>query len=99
MIEDFKVEFANKIFECVDKGFDKNQKVDVVIRPEDIEIIKQSDDKLTGCVEDVIFKGIYYEMRVRQNDYLWKIQSTVMSPVGATVSLEIKPDLIHVMRK
>ena len=99
MLDDFKVKFANKIFECVDKGFDKNEKVDVVIRPEDIEIIEKNDQKLIGQVEDVTFKGVHYEMLVRQENYLWKIQSTVMSPVRSIVSLEIKPDLIHVMRK
>ena len=99
MLEDFKVEFAGKIFECVDKGFNKNEKVDVVIRPEDIELLPEDAEKINGKVENVTFKGVHYEMLVRQENYLWKVHSTVMSAAGSIVSLKILPDLIHIMRK
>jgi len=99
MIKDFQVLFAGKSFACVDHGFNNNQQVDVVIRPEDIEIISHDPDKLTGIVERVIFKGVHYEMLVKQDNYLWKIHNTVMSPVGKLVSLNILPDLIHIMAK
>ena len=99
MLEDFLVEFAGYKFKCVDKGFDQNEKVDVVIRPEDINVLKENAGQINGVVENVIFMGVHYEMHVRQNDYLWKIHSTTMSPVNSLVSLEILPDLIHIMHK
>lgn len=62
MIEDYKVMFNNRIFECVDKGFKPNEKVDVVIRPEDINIVTKENGKITGLVTDVVFKGVHYEI-------------------------------------
>lgn len=99
MLKDFEVEFAGKKFECVDKGFELNEKVDVVIRPEDIELLPEDINRINGEVENVTFKGVHYEMLVRQNNYLWKVHSTVMSEVGSIVSLKILPDLIHIMKK
>ncbi len=99
MLKDFEVEFAGKKFECVDKGFELNEKVDVVIRPEDIELLPENINEINGEVENVTFKGVHYEMLVRQNNYLWKVHSTVMSEVGSIVSLKILPDLIHIMKK
>ena len=99
MLEDFLVEFAGRKFNCVDKGFDLNEKVDVVIRPEDINILPENAGQINGKVENVIFKGVHYEMLVRQDNYLWKIHSTVMAELNSRVSLNILPDLIHVMHK
>ena len=99
MLEDFLVEFAGRKFNCVDKGFDLNEKVDVVIRPEDINILPEDAGQINGRVENVIFKGVHYEMLVRQDNYLWKIHSTVMAELNSRVSLNILPDLIHVMHK
>ncbi len=99
MLKDFEVEFAGAKFECVDKGFDINEKVDVVIRPEDILILPENTGQINGKVETVTFKGVHYEMLVRHENYLWKIHSTVMSEAGSVVSLKILPDLIHIMRK
>ena len=99
MREDYCVEFANRPFECVDKGFKANEPVDVVIRPEDIKIIPASSQVLCGTVVDVIFKGVYYEMMVNSAGYLWKVHSTVMSETGSKVGMMIEPDLIHVMHK
>lgn len=99
MLEDFLVEFAGRKFNCVDKGFDLNEKVDVVIRPEDINILPENTGQINGKVENVIFKGVHYEMLIRQDNYLWKVHSTVMAELNSRVSLNILPDLIHVMHK
>ncbi len=64
MVDDYKVMFEDKKFDCVDYGFDKNEKVDVVIRPEDIDIVKKEDGKLKGFVKSVLFKGVHYEIVV-----------------------------------
>ena len=99
MIKDFLIEFAGRKFKCVDKDFELNEKVDVVIRPEDINILPENQGQINGKVENVIFKGVHYEMLIRQNDYLWKVHSTVMAELNSFVSLNILPDLIHVMHK
>ena len=106
MREDFRVEFANTVFDCIDKGFDVNESVDVVIRPEDIRIVAKNQGALNGVVSHVTFKGVHYEMHVigdgegnNSAGQTWRVQSTVMSPVGANVGLIIAPDLIHVMKE
>ncbi len=88
MLEDLKVEFAGHVFKCVDKGFTQNENVDVVIRPEDIRIVSLEDGALKGVVKNVTFKGVHYEMLVEDKSMLWKIQSTVMSPVGESSRME-----------
>jgi spermidine/putrescine transport system ATP-binding protein len=99
MEKDFKVWFLSKEFICVDKGFDKDEKVDVVIRPEDVEIVEEDKAQLMGIVKNVLFKGVHYEMEVQTQNYIWKIHSTTMKDVGSHVGLRIAPDNIHVMRK
>ncbi|MCL2572441.1 MAG: ABC transporter ATP-binding protein [Defluviitaleaceae bacterium] len=99
MPEDRQVHFADVTFTCIDFGFEKNEAVDIVVRPEDIEIVPENASPLTGIVTNVTFKGVHYEMRVDANGHSWKVHSTVQSPVGETVGLSIKPDLIHVMKK
>ncbi|MCL1862340.1 MAG: ABC transporter ATP-binding protein [Defluviitaleaceae bacterium] len=99
MLSDFAVNFAGMDFECVDKGFEPNQAIDIVIRPEDIVITSPADGKLRGVVKNVTFKGVHYEMLVDAHGFLWKIHSTVLSPEGTEVGLTIAPDLIHVMKR
>lgn len=99
MIKDRLVKFANRVFDCVDGGFGENTPVDVVIRPEDIDIVPQSDGLLQGVVRSVTFKGVHYEMMVETPDYVWMVHSTDMSPVGSQVGLKIGPDDIHIMKK
>lgn len=99
MIKDRLVKFANRVFDCVDGGFGVNTPVDVVIRPEDIDIVPQSDGLLQGVVRSVTFKGVHYEMMVETPDYVWMVHSTDMSPVGSQVGLKIGPDDIHIMKK
>ncbi|TJX60938.1 ABC transporter ATP-binding protein [Soehngenia saccharolytica] len=99
MEQDFKVWFLGKDFICVDRGFNKEEEVDVVIRPEDVEIVESDKAQLMGIVKSVLFKGVHYEMEVQTDDYTWKVHSTLMKDVGSYVGLRIVPDNIHVMRK
>ncbi len=99
MHSDYTVEFSNRVFECVDKGFGKDEAVDVVIRPEDVEIVHVNDGILRGVVTSVTFKGVHYEMMVRDKEIEWMIQSTIMKEVGTEVGMNIKPENIHIMKK
>ena len=99
MIDDYKVEFSNVTFECVDKGFNKNEKVDVVIRPEDIEITTVEKGMLSGNVSSVTFKGVHYEIEVEEKSRKWIIHSTKTAIVDSIVGLNIEPEAIHIMRK
>ncbi len=98
MIEDYKVEFLDHEFECVDKEFENNENVEIVIRPEDVQLVK-SQGALKGTVISNVFKGVHYEMEVDIGGYIMLIQSTQSSEVGEEVEMIIKPDLIHVMKK
>ncbi len=99
MIRDLLVEFEGIQFPCVDKGFGEQVAVDVVVRPEDIEIQDPKDGMLCGTVESVTFKGVHYEMMVRSADYLWKIHSITCKEPGTQVGMKIIPEYIHIMKK
>jgi len=99
MHDDFDVEFANKRFKCVDKGFSQKENIEVVIRPEDIQIRPYDEEKLNGVVTSVVFMGVHYDMRVLINDKEWMIHSTDMEPVGSKISISMDPDDIHIMHK
>jgi len=99
MRADYKVEFAGYDFTCVDKGFALNEPVDIVVRPEDIVLTKPEDGAIVGDVNRVTFKGVHYEMQVDTGNFSWKVHSTVLSQVGTSVGISIKPELIHVMRQ
>lgn len=99
MLEDELVEFAGREFPCVDEGFDANEPVDVVVRPEDIMVVGSDVGMLTGTVESVLFKGVHYEMMIHTGDFRWKVHSTTMQPVGSEVGLSIVPFNIHIMRR
>lgn len=99
MLEDYKVKFENITFECVDRGFNRNEEIDVVIRPEDIKIVPKEQSNLTGIVDSIIFKGVHYEIIVMVKDKEYIIQSTLSSEVGKEVGLIIAPEDIHVMEK
>ena len=100
MKKDFLISFLGKDIKCVDKGFEKNEKVDITIRPEDI-IITKGEDKghFNGEVLTSVFKGTYYEMEVMANNYEFTVQSQKEFKPGEKVSLEIDPDSIHIMKK
>ena len=99
MLEDCKVRLLGVELDCVDKGFEKNKPVDVVIRPEDIEMVAPGEAKLTGVVEDVIFKGVHFEISVRCNNCQWLIHSTESRKVGEELGMRIDPFNIHIMDK
>ena len=99
MYEDFVVEFAGKVFNCVDKGFKEREIVDVVIRPEDLEITSPDKGLLKGVVTSVTFKGVHYEMIAKSDDYNWMIHSTIMKPEGTKIGMKVIPENIHVMKK
>ena len=99
MNDDYKVTFSGHTFECVDKGFGKNEAVDVVVRPEDVDVVAVDDGMLTGVVTSVTFKGVHYEIIVDINGFKWMIQSTDYVGVNANIGLYIEPDAIHIMKK
>jgi spermidine/putrescine transport system ATP-binding protein len=99
MLEDYKVEFAGNVFPCVDKGFGKNESVDIVIRPEDLDIVPTDEGQITGRVINVTFKGVHYEMEVQSGDYIWTIHSTIMKDVDTEIGMMVIPDNIHIMKR
>ena len=99
MLEDEKVRILGVELDCVDKGFGIDQPVDVVIRPEDIEVVEPDEAKLVGVVEDVVFKGVHFEMSVRCHNCQWLIHSTVAQPVGKEIGMRVDPFNIHIMNK
>lgn len=99
MKRDFLVNFSGFDFECVDKGFKDNQQIDVVIRPEDINVVRPEESRLNGIVTSVVFKGVHYEMNVKCNGLDWMIHSTKGRNVDDNVGLLFGPDDIHIMRK
>ncbi len=99
MLDDCRVSILGQELKCVDKGFDKNEPVDVVIRPEDIEVVSPDESVLVGVVEDAVFKGVHYEMSVKCNKCQWIIHSTVCQKVGSTIGMTVDPDNIHIMPK
>ena len=100
MINDELVEIFGAKFACVDKGFGNNKPVDVVIRPEDIDLLKPEEGTLQGVVTHLIFKGVHYEMEVTTPDgFEWLVHSTDMFPVGTEVGIRVDPFDIQIMNK
>lgn len=99
MKDDFLVNIFNTDFECVDTGFEKDEPVDVVIRPEDVYILEADKGKVSGIVESVLFKGVHYEMVIESNGFKWLVHDTAKFDVGKEVSLLVKPFDIHIMKK
>ena len=99
MLEDKRVRVAGHTFDCLDGGFDKNEAVDVVIRPEDVDVVATEKGMLTGQVTSVTFKGVHYEIIVDIKGFKWMIQSTDYVAPDAYIGLYIEPDAIHVMKK
>ena len=99
MRKDYLVEFFGHQYQCLDKGFAKNEPVDVVIRPEDIDIVPPTQGYLTAQVTNVIFKGTFYDTFVDVAGFKWLIQTTDVHLVGETIGISLDPDAIHIMKK
>ena len=99
MHADFVVEIFNRKFRCLDKGFAPMEPVDVVIRPEDIEIVAPEKGRLQGTVTSVTFKGVHYDTIVDFKGYKWLIQTTDYHEVGSVIGIILNPDDIHIMKK
>lgn len=99
MRADFWVEMAGHKFKCLDKGFGVDEEVDVVVRPEDVDIVPVDKAMISGVVTSTTFKGDYYETIVEIKGFKWMIESTDYHEVGKTIGLNIEPDAIHIMKK
>ncbi|MCQ2512380.1 MAG: ABC transporter ATP-binding protein [Lachnospiraceae bacterium] len=99
MVDDFRVKFFDREFACVDQGFEKNEPVDVVIRPEDVDIVAPDDGHLCGTVTNVTFKGVHYDTIVDFKGFKWLIQTTDFHKEGSVIGIRLNPDDIHVMHK
>ena len=99
MLEDRKVSFAGHVFTCVDAGFARREPVDVVVRPEDVDIVPEEKGMLKGVVTSVTFLGVHYEIIADINGFKWMIQTTDFWDVGERIGLSIEPDAIHIMKK
>ena len=99
MRADGVVEIFNRRFQCLDKGFAKDEPVDVVIRPEDVDIVPEGQGQLKGTVTSVTFKGMQYDIIVDFRGFKWLIQTTDHSPEGARIGVKIDPDGFHIMKK
>jgi hypothetical protein len=102
MAQDYLVRFCSKNFTCVDAGFGTEQAVDVVVRPEDVDIIapeRVNGNGMLGIVKSVLFMGVHYEIQVVSDEFTWRVHTTDAVNVGERVGLEILPDAIHIMRK
>ena len=99
MLDDLKVKFSGHVFDCVDKGFGKNKPVDVVVRPEDVDIVSTEKGMLRGTVTSVTFKGVHWEIIVDIGGFKWMIQTTEYCAPDSEIGLFIEPDAIHIMEK
>ena len=99
MHEDFVVEFSGHTFNCLDKGFNAGENVDVVIRPEDVDIVPIDKGMVSGVVTSVTFKGVHFEMIVDVGGFKWMIQTTDYVGEGTKIGIFVEPDAIHIMKK
>ncbi|MGL4362529.1 MAG: spermidine/putrescine ABC transporter ATP-binding protein [Cellulosilyticaceae bacterium] len=99
MHKDYVVEFHKTVFECVDAGFGENVAVDIVIRPEDLQLVKPENGMLVGEVENVTFKGVHYESLINTGEFIWTVHSTAMPVINTQVGLSLTPEDIHIMKR
>ncbi len=99
MLEDYQVKFAGQTFHCLDKGFAPGEPVDVVVRPEDVDIVSPEKSHICGVVTSVTFLGVHNELIVDINGFKWMIQTTDTVAEGEKIGIELEPDAIHIMKK
>ena len=99
MLDDYRLRMNGTSYRCVDKGFGKNTEVDVVVRPEDIDIVPSERARVMGVVQSALFMGVHYEVLVQCGDYEWTVHTTDKVQPGAQVGIHIPPEAIHVMKK
>ncbi len=99
MLDDFKAKFSGAVFQCLDKGFNVNESVDIVVRPEDVDVVPVNEGTISGVITSNTFKGVHFEMIVDIDNFKWMIQTTDYYPVGSKIGIQIEPDAIHVMKK
>ena len=99
MLEDYRAKFHGHVFDCLDKGFEPNEAVDIVVRPEDVDVVPLESGMLRGVVSSVTFKGVHYEIIVDIGGFKWMIQTTDYVGEGENIGLYIEPDAIHIMKK
>jgi len=99
MRSDGVVDIFGRKFKCLDKGFEPMEPVDVVIRPEDVDIVNPAKGKLIGTVTSITFRGVMYDIIVDFHGFKWLIQTTDLCPVGTEIGIKIDPDGIHIMKK
>ena len=99
MLRDRRVSFSGHVFDCVDAGFEPKEPVDVVVRPEDVDIVPEEKGMLRGVVTSVTFLGVHYEIIVDIDGFKWMIQTTDFVDVDEKIGLYIEPEAIHIMKK
>ena len=100
MVKDYLCHFAGYDFPCLDAGFAKDEEVEVVVRPEDIDIVPVDRGMVTCTVQSVIFMGVHYEIMLEDGaGFSWMVHTTDAVNVGDTVGLYLEPDAIHVMKR
>lgn len=99
MKDDFLVSFDGVDYQCLDSGFKKNEAVDVVLRPEDLDIVKLGSSPIRGVIDSVVFKGVHYEIDVKTKERIYTIHTTDFEPEGKEVSITFETEDIHVMEK
>ncbi len=99
MLENYKVSFSGHIFRCLDKGFADGESVDVVVRPEDVDIVPHEKGEISGVVTQVTFMGVHNEIIVDVGGFKWMIQTTDSASVGQRIGISLEPDAIHIMKK
>ena len=99
MVDDYKVEFAGKVFDCSDAGIAKGERVEVVIRPEDIELVPSQGADIVVNIDNILFRGVFNELiAIDKRNFSWKIHTTRRFEEGDDIGIKIDPENIHVMR-
>ena len=99
MTESMLIEAIGRVVCLIDSDIEKNENIEVVIRPEDIKMVEPNEGMLKGIVTSTVFKGVHYEILVKENDRVWMLHNTKSAEVGSELGMDIYPEDIHIMRK